>query len=325
MRAAVVARAGGPEVLALCDVPVPEPESGQVLIAVRAFGLNRGEVLTRQGHSPTVAFPRILGIECVGIVAAAPGGEFSPGQTVAALTGGMGRAFDGSYAEYACVPATSVFALRTGLDWVRLAAIPEMFVTAYGALHDALEIAAGQSLLVRGGTSAVGLAAITLAKAADLTVVATTRKPERRAALLEHGADAVVIDDGAIAAAVRAAVPGGVDRVLELVGTVTMVDSLQCAAPRGIVCMSGILGNAWRIDGFSPSEDMPSTVKLTRYSSTQSTEDRGTRLQSFVDGVESGRYALRLDRVFRLEEIVAAHRRMEGNEAVGKIVVTVAV
>lgn len=325
MRAAVVRRAGGPEVLELCEVPRPVPQPGWVLVRVKAFGLNRGELLTRQGHSPTVTFPRILGIECVGVVEEAPGGELAPGTTVAAVVGGMGRAFDGSYAEFAALPVASVYPLRTDLDWARLAAIPESFVTAWGALHDALEIAAGQTLLVRGGTSSIGLTAAALAHAHGARVLATTRRPERRAALRENGADEVLIDAGELAPAVRALVPGGVDRVLELVGTTTMRDSLRCAAPRGVVCMCGILGNAWVYDGFSPSEVIPATVRLTSYSSSSALEGaaRGARLQDFVDGVAAGRYRVAIDRVFPFEEIVAAHRWMEENRAVGKIVVRV--
>lgn len=325
MKAFVVRAAGGPEALELHDVPAPRPQPAWVLIRVKAFGLNRGELLTRLGHSPAVRFPRILGIECVGVVEAAPGGEFAPGTTVAAVVGGMGRAFDGSYAEYTCVPAESVYALETGLDWVRLAAIPESFVTAWGALHDALEIRAGQTILVRGGTSSIGLTAASLAHGWGLRVLATTRRPDRRQALLDNGADEVVIDDGTIEPAVRALVQGGVDRVLELVGTGTMRDSLRCARLRGIVCMTGILGNAWTIDGFSPSEAIPATVRLTNYSSTQNPEgtQRAARLQDAVDGVAGGRYSVRVDRVFPFEQLVAAHRWMEENRAVGKIVVTV--
>lgn len=100
MKAAVIYEAGGPEVLKLETRPVPLPRSGDVLIRVKAFGLNRSELFTRQGLSPGVKFPRILGIEAVGIVEAAPGGEFPPGAVVATAMGGMGRQLDGSYAEY---------------------------------------------------------------------------------------------------------------------------------------------------------------------------------------------------------------------------------
>jgi NADPH:quinone reductase-like Zn-dependent oxidoreductase len=117
MRAAVIEVAGGPEVLKLQERPVPKPETGWALVRVKAFGINRSELFTRQGHSPSVLFPRILGIEAVGQAAISPGGEFPKGQTVATAMGGMGRQFDGSYAEYTCVPASQVQALETKVDW----------------------------------------------------------------------------------------------------------------------------------------------------------------------------------------------------------------
>ena len=121
MRAAVIEESGGPEALKLQERPIPKPEPGWVLIRVKAFGINRSELFTRQGHSPSVRFPRILGIEAVGQVAEAPGGEFPKGQTVATAMGGMGRQFDGSYAEYTCVPASQVQALETKLDYCNIA------------------------------------------------------------------------------------------------------------------------------------------------------------------------------------------------------------
>ena len=129
MKAVVIERPGPPEVLSLQERSVPEPKPGWVLIRIRAFGLNRSELFTRQGHSPSVTLPRILGIEAVGEVVAAPGTELSPGQTVATAMGGMGRKFDGSYAEYTCVPARQVQTLETTLDWPTLAALPEMIQT----------------------------------------------------------------------------------------------------------------------------------------------------------------------------------------------------
>ena len=147
--------------------------------------------------------------------------------------GGMGRSFDGGYAEFTSVPAAQVQALDTSLDWATLGALPEMIQTAWGSLHTALEIEAGQTLLIRGGTTSVGLAAAVLARRHGATLLATTRRAEREALLRESGADHVFIDDGAIAREMRAAIPGGADRVLELVEANTLLDSLQCAAPRG--------------------------------------------------------------------------------------------
>ena len=126
MKAVVIHEAGGPEVLKIENRPIPSPRSGEVLIRVKAFGLNRSELFTRQGHSPGVKFPRVLGIEAVGIVEQAPGNEFPNGAVVATAMGGMGRQFDGGYAEYTCVPAKQVQRLKTSLPWQTLGAIPEM-------------------------------------------------------------------------------------------------------------------------------------------------------------------------------------------------------
>jgi NADPH:quinone reductase-like Zn-dependent oxidoreductase len=322
MKAIVVERAGPPEVLQIQDRPKPEPELGRVLIRVRAFGLNRSELFTRQGHSPSVKFPRVLGIECVGEAEAAPGGEVQAGQKVAAVMGGMGREFDGGYAEYTSVPASQVLAVRTGLDWATFGALPETWLTAWRALEEGLDAQAGQWLLVRGATSSVGMAALALARDRGLRVIATTRNPGKAAALSAKGAEHVVIDGGRIAEAVRAIVPDGVDCALELVGTVTLRDSLRAVRRKGILCVAGILGNEWTLKDFSPFEDLPNTVRLTMY--TTHDLNRGNAeapLQRIVDAVATGRLSANLDRVFRFEEIVAAHRYMESNAAVGKVVV----
>ena len=117
MKAIVVEQAGRPDVLQIKEIPRPQPQPGWVVIAVKAFGLNRSELFTWQGHSPSVQFPRVLGIECVGIVESAPQTAFKVGQKVAAIMGGMGREFDGGYAEYTCVPEECVFPVETDLAW----------------------------------------------------------------------------------------------------------------------------------------------------------------------------------------------------------------
>src|SRR5437868_4918335 len=211
MRAVVLDAPGPPQALTIRELPVPTPADGWVLIHVEAFGLNRSELHTRQGLASGVTFPRVLGIEAAGVVAACPGGEFAIGQQVVAMMGGMGRTFDGGYAGYTCVPASQVIAFRSDLDWATLGAVPEMLQTAYGSLTVGLDAQPGQSILIRGGTSSVGMATAVLAKQRQMTVLSTTRSVDKTAALTNIGVDHVLIDDGDLATRVRAILPAGVD------------------------------------------------------------------------------------------------------------------
>lgn len=163
MNAAVIYRPGSAEELILQERLIPVPGEGQVLIRIKAFGLNRSELMTRKGLSPNVQFPRVLGIECVGEVEADPSGEFPKGQQVMAMMGGMGRDFDGSYAEYTVLPKQLLHPFQSTLPWEVLGAIPEMFQTVHGSLYLALDIQPGETLLIRGGTSSVGMLAIQIA------------------------------------------------------------------------------------------------------------------------------------------------------------------
>ena len=322
MKAAVTTKAGSPEVIEIREVPKPDVKSGWVLIKVMAFGLNRSEIFTRRGESPGVKFPRIQGIECVGIIEEDPSGTYKSGQQVAAIMGGMGRFFDGGYAEYALVPLEIVFPFASKLSWDILGAIPEMFQTVSGSLNQALEINSGETLLIRGGTSSIGMLACQLAKTKRLTVIATTRNADKKQALMENGADYVLIDGGEVKQQVRELYPGGISKVLELIGTQTLKDSLQCIAPKGMVCMTGILGNEWTMKEFTPMGDIPSLGRLTVYMGESKNLSKEL-LQEFIHEVEMGSITLNIDRVFNLDQVAEAHQYMESNNAKGKIVVEV--
>lgn len=300
---------------------MPTPVAGQVLVKVRAFGLNRSELHTRLGLSHGVSFPRVLGIEATGTVVACPGGEYSTGQQVAALMGGMGRTFDGGYAEFTCVPVRQVVPFSSALDWAVLGAVPEMLQTAHGSLTVGLDAQRGQSLLIRGGTSSVGMTTAVLAKRLGMTVLSTTRSSAKEDALRRLGVDHVVVDDGGnVARQARAIFPEGVDTALELIGTPTLPDTLRAVRVHGVVCFTGMLSNEWTVRDFYPIEYLPRGVRLTAYGG-DATDLPSAVLQEFLDAVAAGQAVVPIHRVYRLDQIAEAHAEMEAGRAAGKLVV----
>jgi NADPH:quinone reductase-like Zn-dependent oxidoreductase len=323
MRAAVCTKAGGPEVLQIRELPVPAAREGWSLVQVKAAGLNRSELRTRQGHSPNVTFPRVLGIECAGIVAASTDPALPDGTTVAAVMGEMGREFDGGYAEFALLPNSLLMPVTTTLRWDILAALPETYLTAQGSL-DALGVVPDSQgrLLIRGGTSSVGMAAASIASGYGVETAATTRSRGKTGALAAAGADHALIDDGgSLAESVHAVWPEGPDYVLDLVGADTIADSLHLVRRDGTVCMSGSL-SGWAIRDFEPVAMIPSGTRLTAFHSDHLKGSAGTTvLQRIIRQVEAGTCRPAIDRVFALDDIVAAHQYMESNRAAGKLVV----
>jgi NADPH:quinone reductase len=320
MKAVVLDAPGPPEALQIRDLPIPTPRPGEVLIKVEAFGLNRSELHTRLGLAEGVTLPRVLGIEATGTVAACPGGEVRVGQQVATMMGGMGRTFDGGYGEYTCVPARQAVPFSSNLDWATLGAVPEMLQTAYGSLTIGLDAQPGQSILIRGGTSSVGMATAVLAKRLDMTVLSTTRSPGKIEALTRIGADHVLIDDDRIADRVREILPSGVDTALELVGTPTLPDTLAATRLHGVVCFTGMLSNEWTVRDFYPIDYIPRGVRLTAYTG-EATDLQTEILQDFLDAVAAGEAIVPVNRVYYLDEISEAHAEMEAGSATGKIVV----
>jgi NADPH2:quinone reductase len=320
MRAVVLDAPGPPGALHLRDLPIPVPRLGEVLIKVEAFGLNRSELHTRLGLADGVVFPRVLGIEATGTVADCPGGEFDGGQQVATMMGGMGRTFDGGYAEFTCVPAGQVIAFTSSLEWAVVGAVPEMLQTAHGSLTIGLDAQPGQSILIRGGTSSIGMATAVLAKRRGMTVLSTTRSERKADALRRIGVDSVLIEDGDVAAQVRAILPDGVDTALELVGTPTLPDTLRATRLHGVVCFTGMLSNEWTVRDFYPIDYLPRGVRLTAYSGA-ATDLPADVLQNYLDAVAAGDAVVPVHRTYQLDEIQQAHADMEADAAIGKLVV----
>jgi NADPH:quinone reductase len=320
VRAIVMSEHGGPDVLQIQELPDPVPADGEVLIRVKAFGLNHADTYMRSGLWP-FGIP-VLGIEAAGTVERDPTGRLAPGTTVIAIVGGMARVRNGSYAELVAVPASNVIPVDTTLDWPDLAAIPEVYATAWIALRGNLALEPGQDVLIRGATSSVGRAAVNLARDLGATVIASTRNPARVELLRELGAHEVVIEDGELAGKVR------VDAVLDLVGNSVLRDSLQAVRPKGRVCQIGFLGGLEPVADFNPLMDIPSGVQLSTFASAFVLGDAEfptteVPLQEIVTKAERGDYLAKPARVFGFDEIVEAHRLMDAGEPGGKLVVSV--
>ncbi|MFD3505157.1 alcohol dehydrogenase catalytic domain-containing protein [Streptomyces sp. NPDC058678] len=322
MRAIVVTQPGCLDALQVTTVPMPEPQPGWVRIKVKAFGVNESEVTTRKGESDAeVTYPRIPGIEGVGVVDQADEDSgLRPGQQVATMMGGMGRSFDGSYAQYVTVPAGQVIPFETGLPWEVAGALPEMFQTAYGSLVTGLGLQAGQTLLIRGGTSTVGLSAATIAKDLGATVLSTTRSPDRAGELRGVGVDHPLIDNGTIADRVRELMPDGVDAVLELVGCSVLADTFRTVRRHGTVCFTGALAGQWTIPDFTPFM-IPSGVRLTSYAGG-ATDLPEQVFQQQLQAIAAGRLRAPVAKVYHgLEQVRDAQADVEAGTTPGKHVV----
>ena len=296
-----------------------------MLIRVRAFGLNHAETYMRSGAWGEVA--QVPGIECAGTVEADPSGRLAAGTPVIAILGGMGRTRNGSYAELVTVPTGNVVPVSTSLSWTDLVALPEVYSTAWAGLHQNLGLRPGQTVLVRGATSALGQAAVNVAAEDGVTVIATTRSAERADLLRGIGAASVLIDDGALAGQVHG-LGMTVDGVFDLVGNSVLRDSLRIVRPGGRVCQLGFLGGLEPVAGFDPIADLPTGVQLSFYGSafvlgTEGFPLADIPLQEMIAKAEAGRYQAKPVRVFGFEEIVEAHRTMERGLAGGKMVVAV--
>ncbi|KAF7354897.1 PKS-ER domain-containing protein [Mycena sanguinolenta] len=305
--------------------PMPRPKPGHVLTRIKGFGLNRSELYTRQGHSPGLSFPRILGIECVGVVQDAGGGKWKEGDVVAAILGGMGREFDGGYAEYTLVPHSWVsppISLPQTVGWDKFAAIPETFLAAWGILNNSLRVKATDSLYIHGGSSALGLAVASLAKSSWFnvsTVISTTRTEHKFDTVRRSGADHVILDTGSVNSEVKRLTDGvGAAKAVEIIGSPTLEDTCAAVCSTGLVAVVGWLGDVWRSE-FDPMTSLAPGKHLTMFGSD--TIDMSTApLQQIVDAVGSGELTLNVDKVFDIASAGEAHAYMETNSTAGKVV-----
>ena len=323
MQAIIIKQFGGLDSLVIENLPDPEPKPGNVLIEVKAFGINHAETHMRKGEWAEAAM--VSGIECVGLVKACPGGEFAAGTKVAAFMGGLGRTINGSYAEYTCPPATNVVPIKTDLPWEDFAVIPESYATAWTCLLRNLEIAKGQTLVIRGATSALGRAALNIAADAGAHIIATTRKKARFDVLTKLGAHRVEIEGPDLSKRIPERTQ--VDAVLDLVGNSTFMDSLWMLRRGGRMCLAGWLGGLDSVNNFNPLLQMPSGVYFTFFGSfvfgTPDFPVSDVPLQAIVDKAAAGIYKAKPARVFQFDAIREAHEAMESNQANGKMVVRI--
>lgn len=315
MKAVVVRKSGGPEVLEYCDVPVPVVKKGWSLIKVLGFGINHSEIFTREGKSPSVKFPRILGIEAVGEIAESTDERRLPkGQRVMSFMGEMGRSFDGSYAEYALLPNKQLFPIHSDLKVENLAAVPETFYTAYGALAG-LQLKSGDSLLIRGGTSGVGVAAMRLVKTMlpKIKVTGTTRHVHKQKLMLKAGFDSVVFENNDELTTLHK-----YNKILDLIGPKTVRNSLKLLKKFGIVSSTGQLGGIWELNAFDPIFQIPNNRYLTSF---YSGDVDATLLDQLLKIVSLNKINTAPEKVFRLNEIRKAHEYLESSQSFGKVVV----
>jgi NADPH2:quinone reductase len=322
MRQIEIERPGGPEVLKIATAPIPEPQEGEVLIKVAAAGVNRADVSQRMGRYPLrPGMPSVLGLEVAGtIVALGPGvSRWQSGDAVCALLAG------GGYAEYAAAPALQCLPIPARLSMQEAASLPETFFTVWLDVFEIGGLREGETLLVHGGSSGIGVTAIQLAHALGSRAFATAGSEPKCTACRDLGANAAInyrTED--FEESVRALTAGrGVDVILDMVGGSYTMRNLRSLAPRGRLIFINytesnkadidialVLGRQLTITG---SGLRPQTVERKAAIARQ-LEERIWPLFA------AGKIKPVIDSLYRLEDAAEAHRRMESSEHIGKIV-----
>lgn len=313
MKAVVLDKITKGKDIVLSEIPVPAVRPGWVLVKVRTFGLNHSEKLLRLNEirADYIRKPIIPGIECAGEIADPSDSGFAVGQKVVALMGGMGRSFNGSYAEYALLPRRIVFPVESALPWEALGAVPETYFTAWGSLFECLRLTESDTLLIRGATCALGYAAIQIAKAMGCNVVATTHRADKLPLIAE--ADKAVLDNGILTGKVH-----GITKALDLVGPRNLKDTLTAVKKGGIVCQTGLLGGVYALNGFDPIKDIPNGVYLTGFFSNFPTQNVIDEIFAFLN---EKKLTPKYGKVFAFESVREAVTAQDEGCVNGKIVV----
>lgn len=328
MRAVVIAKFGGPEVLEVRDVPMPAPRPREVLVRVHATALNRADLLQRQGKypAPPDSPQDIPGMEFAGeVVEAGPNASrWTVGSRVFGIVGG------GAYAQFLTTHEEAVVEIPAGLSWTDAAAIPEAFVTAHDALVTQAGMRAGDMVLIHAVASGVGLAGVQLARAWGAKPFGTTRSAEKLANAVALGlVDGLVLtkDLAPLQPAVATWTGSkGIDVTLELVGGAYLTASINAAAPRGRIMLVGTMGGA--------TAEIPLGVVLRKRLAIRGTVFRSRSITEKIDATTrfarevvplfaSGVLRPTVDRVLRLDQVVEAHRLVESNATAGKVVLEV--
>jgi NADPH2:quinone reductase len=326
MRAVAISEPGGPEVLTIEDRPMPVVGEGEVLIAVAAAGVNRPDVMQRKGnYPPPPGASDIPGLEISGLVSRVGEGvtRFRKGDEVVALVTG------GGYAEYCVAPETTTLRLPEPLTLVEGAGIPETTFTVWHNVFERGRLRPGEWLLVHGGSSGIGTTAIQLAKAFGAFVVATAGSDEKCEAIKRLGADVVINykTTDFVEALLEGTRNHGADVIVDMVGGDYLPRNIAAAAPDGrIVQISTLAGPKSDID---LRQVMQKRLTLTgstmRNRLARFKAELARALEETVwPVIAQGRYKPVIDRIFPLEEVVEAHKRIDGGEHIGKIILTMA-
>ncbi|MGK9166201.1 zinc-dependent alcohol dehydrogenase family protein [Inquilinus limosus] len=319
---------GGPEVLRIDEVEVPPPGPGEIRLRVKALGLNRAESMFRTGYYPeSPEFPARLGYEAAGVVEALGPGVtgFAVGDAVS-LVPPLSITRWGTYGEVANVPAEVTVRHPETLSWTEAAAVWMQYVTAYGALIEVASVGRGDAVLITAASSSVGLAAIQITNRIGAISIAATRITAKAAALRDAGAAHVIVtDEEDLVARARAITGGaGVRVVFDPVAGPSFATLAEALAQGGILVEYGALSPEPTPFPLFPTLVKGLTFKGYQYKEIVRDPARLDRAKHFIlEGLADGSLKPVIDRVFPFDQIVEAHRYLEANQQIGKIVVTV--